>query len=642
MVYDGDCNFCRLWIRRWQYTIGDRADFLPFQDPRVTAQFSEIERKQFETAVQLIMPDGAVYSGAEAVFRSLALHPHQAWLMGWYEQSPMFVRFSDWSYRVVARHRTFFSWLTQLLWGGQVGPPSFLLVRWIFLRLLAIIYLCAFVSLWSQIMGLAGSNGIVPAGDVMKAFQQRSAGWYASMNRYHEFPTLCWFSASDRFLNFLCAAGTMLAVLLLFGIAPAPCLFLLWIIYLSLTVVCDVFLGFQWDNLLLETGFLAIFLAPLQWLPRWPAREAAPSRVVLWLLRWLLIRLMLQSGLVKLLSGDPTWRNLTALTHHYETQPLPTWIGWYAHQLPASFQKFSTAVMFVIELIVPFLGLAPRRPRQVACAAFVSLELLILLTGNYCFFNLLTIALCLLLLDDAALEWWRSWFRKCLLRKSTVPDLKPTDPAAAVAAEDGQGKSLSGPRKFSSIRWPAFVTIPLAVVVLATSFVQFWLMFRRPMMGSDPMIAVYQWTAPFRTFNQYGLFAVMTTSRPEIIIEGSNDGVNWEPYEFKYKPGDPGRRPKFVAPHQPRLDWQMWFAALTSYQRNPWLINFCARLLEGSPQVLALLKRNPFPDAPPRFVRAVLYEYHFTNPAERRATGNWWRRDYKGIYLPPVSEEPGR
>ena len=329
---------------------------------------------------------------------------------------------------------------------------------------------------------------------------------------------------------------------------------------------------------------------------------------------------MFESGLVKLVSHDPTWRNLTALNFHYETQPLPTWIGWYAHQLPEQFQKASTVAMFVIELFVPFLIFAPRRIRLFAASALALLQVLIFLTGNYCFFNLLTLALCLLLLDDAAL----SWVLPSKLRAFVLSRVESAPKGTEVPAAERW-------------RWPAAVTIPVACITIGLSLLQMSAMSSRQLMLPAPIIAAYQWFAPFRTFNHYGLFAVMTTSRPEIIIEGSNDGVTWAEYEFKYKPGDLKRRPRFVEPHQPRLDWQMWFAALGTYQRNPWLVNFCFRLLEGSPDVLKLLGRNPFPAAPPRYVRAQLYDYHFTDLATRRKTGDWWRRELKGEYLPVLS-----
>ena len=608
MVYDGDCRFCTLWIRRWQQLTGGRVDFLPYQDPSVAARFPEIPRETFESAVQLIQPDGAVFSAAEAVFRALAAEPHGGWLLDWYQHSPAFMRLAEWSYHFVARHRSLFSVVTRLLWGRHVELPSHVLVRWTFLRSLGIIYLIAFGSLWLQLPGLLGSGGILPARVLMERANQQVAAQGIGLNRYHLLPTLCWINSGDGFLQFQCAAGTALAVLLIAGIAPAPCLFLLWLIYLSLTTVGGVFLEFQWDNLLLETGFLAIFFAPLQLLPRRPSSETPPSRAVLWLLRWLLFRLLFESGCVKLLSGDPSWRTLTALTFHFETQPLPTWIGWYAHQLPMWMQRSEAALVFAVELAVPLLIFTPRRPRGLACLAIAAFQLLILLTGNYGFFNLLTLALCLTLLDDAGL-------RRFL----------PKWPASGAGVQRLR------------LRWPAPAMLTLAAAVACASFVQALEIFRVRTPGPAPLIAVYRWLLPFRSFNHYGLFSVMTRPRLEIIIEGSNDGLNWKDYEFKYKPGELNKRPAFVAPHQPRLDWQMWFAALGDYRHNPWLIDFCLRLLQGSPGVLSLLEHNPFPEAPPRYIRAVQYEYHFTDPDTLRRTGDWWRREPVGIYLPTLS-----
>jgi lipase maturation factor 1 len=609
LLYDGDCNFCLLWVHRWQHATGDQVGYLPFQDPRVAAQFPEIPVTHYESAVQLVQPDGAVFSAAAAVFRTMSFSPRGQWLFDWYQDSPAFARLAEWCYRLVARRRTLFSFLTRSLWGRHVEPPSHVLVRRVFLRSIGIIYLIAFVSLWVQIAGLIGRNGIAPAHLAMDSARRQVAAEMIGVDRYHLVPTFCWFEAGDAFLKFQCAAGTVLAALLILGVAPAPCLFLLWLIYLSLTTVGGVFLGFQWDNLLLETGLLAVFLAPLQWLPRRAANEAPPSRVTLWLLRWLLFRLMFQSGCVKLLSGDPAWRSLTALDFHYQTQPLPTWIGWYAAQFPAWAQKTSTAVMFGVELGIPFLIFFPRKPRQFACAAFVTLQALIFLTGNYCFFNLLTVALCLTLLDDKALS-------------HLLPVSRRHPPP------------LTGRPQH---RWPGQVTLPLAAIAVCVSLVQFTGMFRVRAPVPGPFIALYRWLEPFRSFNSYGLFAVMTTSRPEIIVEGSREGVTWKAYEFKYKPGALDRRPGFVEPHQPRLDWQMWFAALGDYRQNPWLLNFCIRLLQGSPEVLALLAQNPFPDVPPRYIRAVVFEYRFTDLATRRRTGDWWQREPKGIYLPPLS-----
>ena len=613
MVFDGDCNFCTLWIRRWQQMTGEAVDYLPAQDPQITTRFPEIPRAQFDTAVQLIETDGTVYSGAEAVFRVLAHNPNRQWPLRLYEKLPVIAHFTEWAYRIVAEHRTLFSRLTRWFWGRHVGVPTCFLPRWIFLRALGVIYLVAFISCWTQINGLIGHDGILPVDQFMPAAGKQCDALGIGLGRFQLLPTLCWFNASDGFLHFQCAVGTVLAIFLIVGIAPAPCLALLWLFYLSLVTVGRNFYGFQWDNLLLETGFLGIFLAPLQFLPR-HSREPPPSRLVLWLLWLLLFKLMFSSGCVKLLSGDPTWRNLTALTFHYYTQPLPTWIGWNANQLPLWFQKFSCAAMFVIELGAPWLIFAPRRLRFIGGAAIALLQILILLTGNYTFFNWLALALCLLLLDDFAL----AKVIPAMLRQLFFPVTCHSPPV-------------------TRFHWPRPFLIVLAIIILSASGFQLAI----TLGCRSPLLRPFGWVAeklaPFRTVSNYGLFAVMTTDRREIIVEGSNDGVNWLPYEFKYKPGDVNRRPAFVAPFQPRLDWQMWFAALGDYRQNPWFVNFCQRLLQGSPDVLALLEKNPFPDHPPRYVRARFYDYHFTSLAERRTTGAWWKRQLIGEYLPPVS-----
>jgi len=613
LVFDGDCNFCRFWVRRWQQTTGDAVDYLPAQEPQVVARFPEIPAKQFETAVQLIAPDGVVYCGAEAVFRALAQNANQRWPLNVYQKSPGFANLTEWAYRLVAENRTFFSTLTRWCWGRRVEPPTYYLTRWFFLRGLGVIYLIAFLSLWTQIDGLIGHRGILPADEFMASVHQQCDAQGIGWERYHMLPTLCWFNASDGFLHFQCAAGSALAVLLIFGIAPAPCLALSWLLYLSLVTVGRDFLGYQWDNLLLETGFLAIFLAPLR---LWPgsARETPLPRTIVWLFWLLLFKLMFSSGCVKLLSGDPNWHNLTAVSFHYQTQPLPTWIGWYAYELPVWFQKFSCALVMGIEIGAPFLIFAPRRLRFCGATAIAFLQVLILLTGNYTFFNYLTLALCLLLFDDFVLNI----LMPLKLRQRFAPAIRQASSA-------------------TRWRWPRTVLVPLSVVVIAIYLFQVAVMFGARPVYLLPAAAADIWLSPLRTFNSYGLFAVMTTGRREIIVEGSDDGTIWKAYEFKYKPGDVNRRPPFVAPHQPRLDWQMWFAALGDYQQNPWIGNFCLRLLQGSPAVLVLLDKNPFPTHPPRYVRAECYEYHFTSMAERQNTGAWWKREFIGEYLPPIS-----
>jgi hypothetical protein len=300
---------------------------------------------------------------------------------------------------------------------------------------------------------------------------------------------------------------------------------------------------------------------------------------------------------------------------------LPTWLGWYAHQLPAGFHKISCGVMLFIELIVPFLIWAPRRPRFVAFWAFVALQLAILLTGNYTFFNCLALVLCLPLLDDQAILRWCPQFLQIRMGEALAWQ---TSPAAR------RGRVLQRALVF-----------PVAALILVLTGVQMAGSFRTSVPWPEAVVALYRWAEPFRSVNHYGLFAVMTTSRLEIIVEGSQDGQTWRAYDFTDKPGDLAVRPRFVAPHQPRLDWQMWFAALGTVQDNPWFVNFSIRLLQGSPAVLRLLRHDPFPNAPPKYIRASLYEYHFTSASERKQNGHWWRREPKGLYGRPISLSPG-
>jgi lipase maturation factor 1 len=496
----------------------------------------------------------------------------------------------------------------------RADQPAYVLSRWLFLRLLGVVYFVAFVSLALQITGLVGEHGILPAG----GFLERAHAAYGS-GAYRLFPTLCWLGAGDGMLHALVWGGAVLSLVLVAGVAQAPVLLLLWVSYLSLAVVGQNFLWFQWDGLLLETGLLAVLYAPTDLRPsvQW---ERAPSPAMRWLVWALVFRLMFLSGLTKLASGDPTWRHLTALDYHFWTQPLPTWPAWYAHWLPQWMHRGMTLAIVAIELLVPWLIFVPerwagrgsRRARHAACALLVLGQLAIALTGNYGFFNLLAIVLCLSLLDDAVLG------RVLPLR---------------LAAGDPE------PRwKQYAIRGFAPLLALLAALTFAREILQ-TLPGRRGAFANPLLDAV----APLRSVNGYGLFRVMTTERFEIVIEGGADTVHWREYRFRWKPGDPTRPPAFVAPHMPRLDWQMWFAALNPEGARAWLELLLQHLLEGTPEVLALLRENPFPDAPPRYVRLVYYRYRFSTPAERTKGGMWWQRERVGDLTEPLSlEKPPR
>ncbi len=485
----------------------------------------------------------------------------------------------------------------------------------LFLRALGVVYCIAFVSLAAQMLGLYGSQGILPIADLMARQTFGVASVWA-------LPTLFWLNTADWFLLAVPLAGALLSLFLVAGFHARVIRFLLYVLYLSLVAAGQDFMAYQWDSLLLKVGLIAIFLGD--------------ANLVIWLYRWLLFRLMLLSGLVKILSGDPAWRNLTALDYHFLTQPLPNVFGFYAYALPGWAHQGMVAATFVIELVVPFLVFAPRRLRFVAGALIALLQVQIFLTGNYNFFNLLVLALCILLLDDAALQ-------TVLQRVKFAGFIKQL-------TRNDAGKPSRFARRFAEC---------IAVVLFLLGLFQLLALFRLPIPGV--VRAVSDFVAPLRIVNFYGPFAVMTTTRNEIVIEGSRDGETWLAYEFKYKPGDVRRAPPFVAPHQPRLDWQMWFAALNvrtgdpdsflpvlrsnpaqlfhlqSYDADAWFVNLLVRLLQGSPQVLALLDKNPFPDTPPRFVRARLYNYHFAEMSAPFTRGEWWTRNERGLYFPALS-----
>ncbi|MEK7790333.1 MAG: lipase maturation factor family protein, partial [Deltaproteobacteria bacterium] len=337
MIYDGQCGFCRLWIERWKKITGDAVAYAPFQD--VSDQFPTIPEDQFKSSVQFVETDGTIYSGAAAVFKSLSYARRRKWMFWCYKNIPGASFVTESIYQFIANHRPLFSKLTTLFWGKTVEPPTYLFSSWLFIKALAIIYGIAFFSLWIQIRGLIGTDGILPIESFLKAIKG-----HVGSSAYFWFPTLAWLSPTNFFLDFLSMGGVILSIILFLGFTPTIALWLLWVFYLSLTVAGSEFMQFQWDALLLETGFLSIFLFHSQIRSRWK-QFVMPSHLIHFLLRWLLFRLVFSSGVVKLISGDPAWHSFTALNYHYETQPLPTPIAWYVHQLPEWFDKVSCGFM---------------------------------------------------------------------------------------------------------------------------------------------------------------------------------------------------------------------------------------------------------------------------------------------------------
>ncbi len=583
LIFDDRCSFCKIWIDYWKRLTGDRVEYAASQD--VGGDYPQIPREQFGKAVQLVREDGTVASGARAVFESLDMRKT-------YERSRVFAWFAERFYAFVAARRDLFYWLTRVTFGSNIEPARFAATQWVFLRVLAVIYAIAFGSLAVQIKGLIGEHGVSPAATYLPAVAQQtgSAHWFI-------LPTIFWFGWSDQMLTFTCWAGVAFAAALFFGRLEKLMLIVLFVLYLSLSSAGQEFLGFQWDALLLETGFLAIFLGR--------------ARIVDWLFRWLAFRLTFLSGAVKLLSHDVAWRNLSALDFHFHTQPLPTVLAWYADKLPQTFQHVSTFLVLAIEVGAPFLFFMPRRVRHFGAWSMIGLQILIFLTGNYTFFNVLTVAICLFLFDDRELA---------RLTPRTTSALLSTGGAEAP-------RGLKSAVQRVAVALLAGFIVMLGVGRIIEAFTGD---------APEPLKLLVRVTSPFEIVNSYGLFAVMTTTRPEIIVEGSPDGETWTPYVFRYKPGPLDRAPRWIQPFQPRLDWQMWFAALGNYRQNLWFVGFVVRLLEGSKDVEALLESNPFPDHPPRYIRAMVYEYSFTDFDTRRKTGAWWMRKPLGVYLPPV------
>ncbi len=676
LLFDGDCRFCRRWTTRWRNTTGDAVYYLPFQDARVAQWFPELPRESLEEKIHLVETDGSVHSGAKAAVRALSVAPPKRWLRWLYEKVTPFARAAESVYGAVARNRTALSAVTRFFTGKSTEVPTYALTRTIFLKSLGVIYLIAFLSWWTQQSALIGSKGILPAQQTMEAVEKNlkeahqqsgAPGELTGWKKFCAFPTLCWRSASDGFLTFLCVGGVVMAVLLTLGIAPIPMLIGLWLFYLSLARVGGNFMSFQWDYLLLEVGFAAILVAPLHPLPVWarnawrrwrakasgseftPCLPGAPSRIALLVLWALLFKLMFMSGVVKLvpppgMQPDPTWHDWTALTYHYWTQPLPMPTAWWAAQSPLWFQKFSCATMFFIEIWLPFLFFAPRRLRLFACAGQIVLQLAIMLTGNYCFFNLLTLALCFTLIDDATWRQMGGFVWRVIRWRKREPVAEPVD------------APLPPPRMMAGsplwwLRWLGNgARLYVAWLVGVIAFV-YAVSARCPALEWQPWVSRHiQSVAPWWIANGYGLFRYMTLTRPELIVEGSHDQQRWQEYHFKYKAGNLSRPPRVNQPHQPRLDWQMWFEALHAErvmtlrrgEPNWWFQSFCIQLLRGTPEVVSQLEENPFTDRPPRWVRVTLYQYKFTTAAERAETGNWWQRERVGEYVRPVSLEQVR
>ncbi len=459
-------------------------------------------------------------------------------------------------------------------------------VAWLFLRLLALVYLSAFISLYVQIDGLAGPGGLLPFGQLLDHVHEQK-GWLA----YLRLPSLFWISSSVLMLESVALTGALFSVLLFIGRLERLALIVLFVAYLSLFHAGQTFLNFQWDYLLLETGFLSIFLV------------GGPSRLVLFLFHWLLFRLRFLSGLSKLQSEDPSWSGLNALKYYFETQPLPHIGAWYAHHLPEWVLRLGTGFTLFAELIVPFLIFLPRPFRITAAFITIALQLMIIATSNHNFFNLLTILLCLFLLDDRIV----GRLLPGRLRPEPVSEQKKSSPVLKVSALIIMLSSVGMILVQQGVRLPAYLEQPV------------------------------HWVRAYGLGNVYHVFPTMQTERHELIIQGSHDGIHWKAYRFRYKPDWLDKTPAFIVPHQPRLDWMMWFVPTRNPVMLDWFDSLVVALKENRPEVTALLENNPFEAAPPRFIRVLSYRYEFAGPVEYERNGYWWKARYLGEfpYVPP-------
>lgn len=480
---------------------------------------------------------------------------------------------------------------------------SFWLVRVVLLRGVGLVYTVAFAILVSQGLALFGEQGILPAvrflDHVADIHRSRAAGFW-------ELPSVFWISARDAWLLGGAWLGLLGALLVLAGFANAPLLALLWALYLSFTHVGQIFYGYGWDMLLCETGFLSIFLAPA-WRPCELDVRSPPSPVVIVLFRWLAFRVMFGAGLIKL-RGDDCWTNLTCLAYHYETQPNPGPLSRFFHAAPLWFHQLGALFNHLVEVVAPFGVFGPRPARLIAAGLIVAFQTILIISGNLSFLNWLTLVIALSCLDDQA-----------------ITQLLPH------GVRDAAKGRLAALGDAAPSRARRYVSVALAVMV--------GLLSSNPVVNLlSPRQAMNASFEPFKLVNTYGAFGSVSRERYELVIEGTSSPVIDEntrflEYELPCKPGPVARRPCWITPYHYRLDWQLWFVPLSPDYNRRWCLSLTDKLLRGDPRVLGLFSHNPFPEQPPRFVRASFYRYELAP----RESGVFWRRAPAGLYLAPTS-----
>ena len=484
---------------------------------------------------------------------------------------------------------------------GPAPAPAYWLTRFVLLRLLGLVYAVAFLVAANQLVPLVGAHGLLPATLFLERVRDHFGSSWAG---FLQLPSVFWLGCTDRALVGVSWAGLALSLVVLLGYANALMLALLWALYLSIIHIGQDWYGYGWEIQLLETGFLAIFLCPL--LDGRPFPRRPPPAAVMTLFRWLIFRIMLGAGLIKL-RGDPCWRNLTCLYYHYETQPLPNPLSWWLHFRPHWFHKLGALWNHVIELVTPWFVFGPKAGRHVAGSLLFSFQVILILSGNLSFLNWLTMVPILACFDDS---WWERLLPRGLSERAR------------------QAARVAQPLRAQHV---AVVGLVATVGCLSVAPVANLLSPSQMMNTSFNRLHLV---------NTYGAFGHVGRERHEVIFEGTTDPVlsdrtAWQEYEFKGQPGPLTRRPCVVAPYQYRLDWQMWFAGMAAPQDYPWTLHLIWKLLHNDPGTLGLLATNPFPQAPPRYIRARLYHYQFAPPGD--PSGAWWRRTLIGEWLPPLS-----
>lgn len=525
--------------------------------------------------------------------------------------------------------RNFVRWL----FASEAGPRDRFIPRWIFLRALAAIYFSAFLALVYQIKGLNGPQGILPA----QQFLREIAG--AGALRYWYAPTLYWISAGNRALIAVTWIGLIASIAAFLNAWPRLSFFICFVCFLSFVCAAGDFSGYQSDGMLLEAGIISLFFVPRGVWPRLGI-GSPPTRASLFLLLWEWFRIYFESGIVKLLSGDPEWRHLTAMDEYYQNGPLPTWIGWYVQHLPHWFQVGTAGATLVMEIAVAWMLFLPRRARLICFFIVTPWEIGVILTANYAFLNYLVFFLGFLLLDDRSVRWLTpARFRRVLDSTPQQPQSEAAEPSLSITAprtEAPAPRIRRGFREhFSALRL-AIAAVLLTWIAYDTTVELIRMPWPDAPLPTTPIVAL----EPFRIANRYGLFAVMTRGRYEIEFQGSDDGQTWKPYLFCHKPQALNRAPGIYAPYQPRFDWNLWFASLTDWQQATIVPLTEEHLLMDDPAVLSLFCGDPFRKAPPKYIKAVLWQYWFTSTAEKHQTGNWWRRELVGLYAPELVRAP--